>query len=101
MGLRFAAGNDALAAVVRENQDLSAAWQERDKTLVKALAKGEGQRSRTLIDSVRKQIADIENKIAANSARLEKEFPAYVGLANPKPLQAEETQGSLGTDEAL
>src|SRR5208337_2746873 len=45
VGLRFAAGTDALAALVRERQDLSAIWHERDKALVVALSKPEGQRN--------------------------------------------------------
>ena len=35
-------------------------------------------------------------KLAANAARLEKEFPEYAALANPKPLKAEELQQLLG-----
>ena len=31
MGLRFAAGSDALGALVRQRQDLSALWRERDQ----------------------------------------------------------------------
>ncbi len=38
MGLRFAAGSNALAALVRERQDLSAFWRERDKALLAALS---------------------------------------------------------------
>ena len=42
MGLRFAAGTDALAALVRERQDLSAFWRDRDKALLAALSKPQG-----------------------------------------------------------
>ena len=44
MGLRFAAGSGALAALVREHQDLTAFWREQDKALIQALSKPEGQR---------------------------------------------------------
>ena len=50
MSLRFASGSDALAKVVRERQDLSAVWRDRDKALIEALAKPEGQRSTPLIE---------------------------------------------------
>ena len=43
MGLRFAAGTDALAALVRERQDLSAFWRGLDKALIEALAKPGGE----------------------------------------------------------
>jgi CHAT domain-containing protein/tetratricopeptide (TPR) repeat protein len=101
MGLRFAAGNDALAALVRERQDLSALWRDHDKALIEALSKPEGQHNATLIESIRKQIADTESKLAANTARLEREFPEYAALASPKPLTAEDVQQLLGADEGL
>jgi CHAT domain-containing protein len=44
---------------------------------------------------------DTENKLATNTARLEREFPQYAALATPKPLNAEEVQKLLGADEAL
>jgi tetratricopeptide (TPR) repeat protein len=39
MGLRFAAGSDALAMLVRERQDLSAFWRDRNKALLEAVSK--------------------------------------------------------------
>src|SRR5260370_40315379 len=101
MGLRFAAGTDALAALVRERQDLSALWRDRDKALLAALAKPQGQQNPTAIDALRRELADTESKLAANTARLEREFPDYAALASPKPLKAEEVQQLLGGDEAL
>ena len=101
MGLRFAAGSDALAALVRERQDLSAFWRERDKALIAALSKPQGQQNAAAIDALRREIAETESKLAANAARLEREFPEYAALANPTPLKAEELQQLLGRDEAL
>jgi CHAT domain-containing protein/tetratricopeptide (TPR) repeat protein len=101
MGLRFASGHDALAAVVRERQDLSDMARAGDKALVKALSKPEGQRSQVLIENIRRQIADTESKLTAVVARLEREFPDYAALAIPKPLQAKEVQNQLGAGEAL
>ena len=101
MGLRFAGGTDALAALVRQRQDLSAFWRERDKALVEALSKPEGQRNAALIKSIRKQIVNTESMLAADAARLAAEFPEYAALASPKPLNAEDLQQLLGTEEAL
>jgi hypothetical protein len=39
MSLRVAAGSDKLAALVRERQDLSAFWRDRDKAFIAALGK--------------------------------------------------------------
>jgi CHAT domain-containing protein len=101
MGLRFAAGTDALAALVRERQDLSAFWHDRDKALLAALSTPQGQQNPTMIGALRRELAKTESKLAANTARLEREFPEYAALASPKPLKAEDVQQLLGTDEAL
>jgi hypothetical protein len=96
MGLRFAAGTDALAALVREHQDLSAFWRERDKALIAAVSKPNAQQNPTSIAALRRELAETESKLAANTARLEREFPQYATLASPKPLKAEEVQQLLG-----
>ena len=58
MGLRFAAGSDALAALVRERQDLSAFWRERDKALDRRRCRSRKASSNPAsIDAMRKQIA--------------------------------------------
>jgi tetratricopeptide (TPR) repeat protein/CHAT domain-containing protein len=101
MAARFGSGGDALAALVRDSQDLAAAWRAQDKRLVDVLSKPEGQQNRTEIEALRQQIADIESRLAADAARLDKEFPDYAALASPKPLAAEEAQKLLGPDEAL
>jgi tetratricopeptide (TPR) repeat protein len=101
MGLRFAAGTDALAALVRERQDLSAFRQSREKLLIAALAKPQGEQNPTSFAAWRKELAETESKLAANTARLEREFPAYADLANPKPLQVDDVQQLLGADEAM
>jgi tetratricopeptide (TPR) repeat protein len=101
MALRFASGGGALGAVVRESQDLSAQWRERDKALISALSKPESQRNQAQIDAIRRDVAAIEAKLSASAARLAKGFPDYVALESPQPLKAEEVQKRLGADEAL
>jgi CHAT domain-containing protein/Tfp pilus assembly protein PilF len=101
MSSRFASSSGALANLVRERQDLVTVWRERDKSLVAALSKPEGQRGAAVIDVIRKQIAETENKLAGVTAQLEKQFPEYAALANPKPLNADDVQKLLGAEEAL
>jgi len=101
LGPRFASGNDALAALVRQDQDLSAYRRDREKALVERLAKPAGQSDSPQIDKIRRQIEDTERKLAATAARLEKEFPDYAALSNPKPLKVEDVQELLGTHEVL
>ena len=98
---RFASGNDALAALVRQDQDLSAYRRDRAKALVETLARPAGQSNPAQIDTIRRQIEDTERKLATTKARLEKEFPDYAALSNPRPLKVEEVQKLLATYEAL
>jgi CHAT domain-containing protein len=99
MGLRAAAGNEALIALVRNSQDLSDLWRKSDKALIAALS--DLLQDHTSIDALRNQIAETESKLVDVNARLEKEFPEYAELARPKPLNTEEVQKLLGADEAL
>ena len=75
MGARFAGGEGALGALVRNSQDLTSFWRERNKALIEALAKPDGQRNAALIEAIRRQIAEAESKIAAINARLKRSFP--------------------------
>jgi CHAT domain-containing protein len=101
MGARFAAGSGALAALVRESQDLSATRRDRDKALLAAMSKPELHQDRAATDALRRQIADLDGRIAAVAARLDKQFPEYAALSNPTPLATEEVQRLLGRDEVL
>jgi CHAT domain-containing protein len=101
MSTRFASEGGALGSLVRERQDLAAAWRGNDKTLLDALSNPQGQEERVSTDALRKQMAEIERRLNAIDARLDKEFPDYAAVAHPKPLTAEEVQKLLGVDEAL
>jgi hypothetical protein len=101
MAARFASGGGALATLVRENQDLAAAWRDKDKKLLDAISQPEAQRDRAAIEALRKEIAGIESRLKALAGRFDKEFPDYAALASPKPLKTAEVQTLLGADEAL
>ena len=101
LGVRLAAGGDAIAALVRESQDNSALWRDRDKTLIAEVSKPAGQQNRAGIEALRRQIAQLEDKQKTLEARIDKDFPDYAALSNPKPLGAEDAQKLLAPDEAL
>jgi tetratricopeptide (TPR) repeat protein len=101
MGTRFASGPSALASLVREKQDLAAAWREQDKTLLDALSNPEGRHEQARIDRLRREMAETERRLNAVTAQIDKEFPDYAALADPKPPTAKEVQSLLGGDEAL
>jgi CHAT domain-containing protein/Tfp pilus assembly protein PilF len=99
MGARLAAGNDTLAALVRDSQDLGAQWRVQNKRLVDSAAQGQQAANNT--EALRRDLADTENRLAAAQARLSKEFPDYFAFANPTPLGIDEVQRLVGSDEAL
>jgi CHAT domain-containing protein/tetratricopeptide (TPR) repeat protein len=101
MSARFASGGGALASLVRERQDLLTARRDKDRALLSALSKSAGQTDRATTDAIRKQIADLDGRLGAATARLDKQFPEYAALSDPKPLKATEAQRLLGSDEAL
>lgn len=101
MGFRFAAGTNALAREVRESQDLAVTQRAKDRALIAAVSRLEGQQNPEAIVAIREEIADIEKRRSALVAHLEIEFPDFAALVNPDPLKAEDVQKLLGPDEAL
>ena len=100
LSVRFAAGSDDLAKLVREQQDLMGFWRDRDRALIQAIA-GTKNGANPETDGLRRQIASTEERLSAIARQLEAEFPTYATLASPRPLSTEELKGLLSSDEAL
>lgn len=100
MGARFAAGNDALAGLIRDLQDRTTARQAAGKALVAALSRPAAQQD-AAIDLLRRQIGEFDARIADTTAQIEARFPEYAALTRPKPLAADGAQRLLVADEAL
>jgi CHAT domain-containing protein len=100
MAARFSTGNDALAGLLRTQQDA----QSKLSTMRAAILKIEGMGAERDIASETKLRADADD-LAAQLERLDatvtSKFPAYADLANPRPVSVAETQALLGADEAL
>ena len=86
---------------MRQHQDLTAFWRDRDRALILELSKPEPQSSAARIEAIRRQIADTERKLADVSARLQRDYPDFSALANPRPLKVEDIQRLLAANEAL
>ena len=97
LAARTAAGTGPLAALVRESQDLSVRWRDRDKSLVEAFSKSD----RSVTDALRKEMSEIHGRLGAVTAHLARDFPDYLALSKPQPLSVEETQNLLRPGEAL
>ncbi len=101
LGARLASGGDAVAALVRENQDLAARWRERDKLLIAAMSQPEAQQNKAAIAALRQEVASLEERQKALQAKLQNEFPDYAALSSPRPLNLEQTQRLIGDGEAM
>lgn len=101
MAARFASGGDALAAVVRERQDLGERFQTMDSALLRVLGKAQNERDLDLEAKLRNEQTKTNAAIAQLDQRIAAEFPAYAELNNPKPLSVSAAQALLAPDEAL
>ena len=61
---------DALASLVRESQDLAAAWRDQDKGLLDALSTSEGRQEQARVDALRRKIAETEGRLKAVAASI-------------------------------
>ncbi|RXH19210.1 CHAT domain-containing tetratricopeptide repeat protein [Bradyrhizobium guangzhouense] len=101
MAARFGAGNDAIAGLVRRQQDLKASVDTLDKRITSELGQADGKRNDQLIASLRAQAAQAQKSLDDATTQLGRSFPAYAELSNPQPLSIAQTQTLLKPDEAL
>ena len=101
MAARGAKGDPALAALVRERQDLVEEWQKRDGAQNAAVAQSPDKRDRAAEADNVTRLAAIDARIGHIDNRLTVDFPDYAALAIPAPLSVEEVQAQLGANEAL
>jgi CHAT domain-containing protein/Tfp pilus assembly protein PilF len=101
LAVRFAAGTDDLAQLVRKDQDLSAENERLDKDLVAAVSKPPNQRDADREAATRKRLAEIADARAEVGRVLAQRFPDYTALSKPLPLSVSEVSSLLTDDEAL
>jgi CHAT domain-containing protein len=102
MATRLAAGNDALAAAIREHQDLVARRQVLLDAMVRATSKQPAQRDAAGEAALRAEFDEVGTKTDALDARIARELPNYrAPSSNPTPLSVAGAQKMLAADEAL
>jgi CHAT domain-containing protein len=99
MAVRASAADAGQANAVRRQQDLSAMLESVEQALIAALSSTKIEQGK--VERLRKQRAEAEKSLAAATAALEKTYPDFAALTNPKPIGVEEVRASLKDNEAL
>ena len=101
MAARFAAGDDALAVIIRERQDAEAQWRQLDGALVQASAQPAAQRDAAGEAAMRTKLQALDARLATIDRRISAEFPKYAEIADPAPVALAATQKLLRPGEAM
>jgi CHAT domain-containing protein len=101
MAARFAAGDDAIAGLVKRRQDAVKRRNQAESALVRAATQSPGRRIPAAEQALREELARLDREIVAVDADLAARFPAYQELTRPDPLSVAQTQAILRADEAM
>lgn len=101
MTARYASGSDALAALIREQQDLSNRSQALNAAVINVLSQPPKQRGPNAEAALRSEQSSVDAKLRADQERLRKEFPRFVELARAEPVGVADVQRVLGSEEAF
>ncbi len=101
LAVRLAAGNDRLALLVRQDQDLAAESEGLDKAIIDAVSRPSVQRDAAAEQRMQARIAAIASQRAALQKVFASDFPEFAALSNPLPMTVKDVQALLGDDEAL
>ena len=98
---RAASGNDELATLVREREDLTGRWHKLDSDLLKAVSLTPDKRNPATEAGLRKERADIDAKLSVDNEKLRVSFPRFAELAEARPVHVADIQAVLGANEAF
>ena len=101
LAVRFSAGNDRLAQLVRRDQDLAGEAANLDKAIIAAVSNEPSKRDAAAEQRIRDRIAAVAKERADLQTVFTREFPDYAALSKPQPLTVKDIQALLADDEAL
>ena len=101
MTARYAAGSDSIAAIIRDQQDLSSRSKALSESLIKVLSQPPNQRGPNAEMTIRSDQSKVDARLKADNDRLKTEFPRFVELARAQPIGVADLQHALGPDEAF
>jgi len=98
---RMSVGNNKLAEIIRQRQDLVEQWQEIDSLLTASMSTPENNRDR----EKEKELISLSKQIKVNLNTLEKslkkDYPEYINMTQSPPLTITQVQKLLHKDESL
>src|SRR5262245_28713130 len=98
---RAAAGNPALADLVRREQDARKQINALNALLANLLSAPSDQPDPKAVLDLNARIDVLGRALAALTTQIEKEFPAYAELINPRPVTVDEARAMLRPGETL
>jgi CHAT domain-containing protein len=98
---RAAATDTVLAELVTREQEISQRLTALHDLLAGVSGTSAGERSEQAVGRLRKEVADLEKERKSLYAEIERRYPSYANLLNPKPATVEGVRAALGDDEAL
>jgi CHAT domain-containing protein len=101
LNVRFSAGNDRLAQLVRKDQDLASEAERLDKAIVEAVSKEPSKRDNIAEQRIRDRLDETSKERNDLQQVFVRDFPNYAALSKPEPLTGKEIQSLLDNDEAL
>ena len=101
MTARFSTGDDALAALVRKQQDAIGRLRGLDDQLTRLVTAPPKQRRPAAEAQARAALAALQGEIRALDQRVSQDFPEFAELMNMESLGLAEAQALLAKDEAL
>ena len=101
LAVRFSAGNDRLAQLVRKDQDLASEGASLDKAIIAAVSNEPSRRDAAAEQRIRDRIATVAKERNDLQTVFTREFPDYAALSRPEPLTVKDIQPLLAADEAL
>jgi len=100
LAARFAGGGAAVGRLESELQDLVRQQKAAERALTESLGR-RGPEAAAQRSQLRTRFDQLGDRIAAKSAQIEQEFPAYSELLRPRAYGLDEIQALLRSDEAL
>lgn len=101
MSARLGTSDPALAALVRERQDLTEAWEKQDAELLGAVSQPKRERDPKREVELRAKLRIIRDRFKVIDEKIAFGFPAYAELATPQPLGGDDMLAALNSNEIM